>query len=209
MSADWENHSEVHLWAPYVIKHDGLYYIFYCAGARDHTKYRIHLATSKDLESWTRHAMNPMVVDGFDARDPFVYRLNGRWVMYYTATTKPTGGNHIVACRTSKDLVQWGEQDVVFRDPRKGTYGGPTESLFVARRGDCFYLFVGPRPNYVGTDVFRSRNPFDWELSDKVGHIRSHAAEVIQDMDDRWYVGHCGWGMSAGSLGTNLTLQML
>ncbi|HBO44644.1 MAG TPA: hypothetical protein DD670_12075, partial [Planctomycetaceae bacterium] len=73
---------ERHLWAPHVIKNDGLYYMFYCAGDADHTKYKIHLATSPNLWNWTRHSDNPMIVDGFDARDPFVMRLEDSWVMY-------------------------------------------------------------------------------------------------------------------------------
>ena len=59
---------EEHLWAPHVICNDGTYYMFYCAGDKDHTKYKIHLATSKDLVTWTRHPKNPLVVDGFDGR---------------------------------------------------------------------------------------------------------------------------------------------
>lgn len=185
---------EEHLWAPHVILHNGVYYMYYCAGDEDHTKYKIHLATSRDLWTWERHPKNPMVVDGYDARDPFILRVGDKWVMYYTATTEPKGGNYIVACRTSDDLVTWGERTTVFLDPSKGTYGGPTESPFVVRRGHWYYLIIGPRPVYVGTDVFRSQAPFRWDEKDKVGHIASHAAEVVRDIDGRWYVSHCGWG---------------
>jgi arabinan endo-1,5-alpha-L-arabinosidase len=114
--------------------------------------------------------------------------------MYYTATTQPQGGNHIVAYRTSEDLVSWGERKVAFTDPSKGTYGGPTESPFIVRRGKSYYLFMGPRGGYRGTEVFRSGDPFHWTPEAKVGHIDSHAAEVIRDADGKWYVTHCGWG---------------
>jgi len=44
------NAGEKHLWAPHIILHDGTYYMFYCAGSlKGNSKYRIHLATSKDL----------------------------------------------------------------------------------------------------------------------------------------------------------------
>lgn len=194
LTAQSERWNEAHLWAPHVIRHDGTYYMFYCAGDRDHTKYKIHLATSRDLRGWTRHPKNPMVVDGFDARDPFLLRVGDQWVMYYTATTESKGGNHIVAYRMSDDLVTWGERKVAFRDSSKGTYGGPTESPFVVRRGKFHYLFMGPRGGYRGTDVFRSDSPFHWSPEDRVGHIDSHAAEVIRDVDGTWYVSHCGWG---------------
>ena len=186
--------NEEHLWAPHVISHDGLYYMFYCAGDKDHTRYKLHLATSRDLRSWTRHPQNPMVVDGFDARDPFVIRHGDEWLLYYTANSQLEGGNHVVACVRSSDLITWGKKQVVYVDPSQGTYGGPTESPFVVRRGKSYYLFVGPRPDYNGTDVFLSHDPFRWSIENKVGHINAHAAEVIRDTDGKWYVSRCGWG---------------
>lgn len=197
---------EVHLWAPHVVKHDDTYYMFYCAGARDaqgqldSRNYRIHLATSADLKKWTRHEENPLFTDGFDARDPMVLRVDGQWVMYYTANSTPAGGNHIVAARTSSNLIDWSERRIVYTHPREGTSGGPTESPFVVRRGDWYYLFVGPRGGYrgeygyVGTDVFRSRDPFHFDRSDHVGFIDAHAPEVVRDAAGDWYISHCGWG---------------
>ncbi len=187
---------EEHLWAPHVVFHDGVYYMFYCAGAKDHTKYKIHLATSPDLETWTRHPKNPMVVDGFDARDPFVTRIGDEWVMYYTATSAPSGGHHVVKYATSPDLTSWKIRGTVFTDPSQGKYGGPTESPFVVHRGDRWYLFIGPRDGdrdvFDGTDVFASTDPFHFRVEDRVGHIAAHAAEVVQDVDGRWYVSRCG-----------------
>ena len=185
---------EVHLWAPHVICSSNLYYMFYCAGARDSKKYKIHLATSPDLETWTRSPRNPMVVDGFDARDPFVLRVANQWAMYYCATSKPEGGNHVVAFVTSTDLLTWTNRGVAFTDPSVGTSGGPTESPFVVTRGQSYYLFIGPRGNYDGTDVFVSQDPFHWDIQNKVGHIPAHAAEVVQDNDGQWYVSRAGWG---------------
>jgi len=187
---------EVHLWAPCVVSNNNLYYMFYCAGARDHTKYEIHLATSSNLYTWTRSPKNPMVVDGFDARDPFVLQVSNQWVLYYTATSKPKGGNHIVAYVTSDDLLTWTNRGVAFTDPTIGTFGGPTESPFVVKHGDAYYLFIGPRGGYDGTDVFRSRTPFSWSITNKVGHIAAHAAEVVRDNDGKWYVSRAGWGRS-------------
>ena len=105
LTRDWEKYREYLLWAPYVLRHEGTYYMFVCVGDQDTDRYRIHLLTSPDLKEWTRHPANPMVVDGFDARDPFVLRVGDQWLLYYTANTTPEGGNHCVACVTSKDLV--------------------------------------------------------------------------------------------------------
>jgi len=186
--------NEVHLWAPDVVFYDGLYYMYYCAGDKDHTKYKIHLATSPDLQTWTRSPKNPMVVDGFDARDPFILRVNHQWVMYYTATSEPTRGHHVVACVTSDDLLTWTNRKIVFTDPSIGSGAGPTESPFVVQRGNAWYLFIGPRGGYDGTDMFVSHDPFHWNLADKAGHFPAHAAEVVQDTDGQWYISRAGWG---------------
>jgi len=194
LSVKSERWDEFHLWAPHVVFHEGKYYMFYCAGDREGDKYKIHLATSRDLWKWKRHPENPVVRDGYHARDPFVMKVQNEWAMYYTATSKPEGGNHVVAYRTSRDLVHWGERKIAFTDPSVGKGGGPTESPFVVQRGDLYYLFIGPRGGYAGTDVFQSTDPFDFKPENKVGHIESHAAEVIRDLDGKWYVSHCGWG---------------
>jgi hypothetical protein len=120
-------------------------------------------------------------------------RLGNRWVMYYTANSAPTGGNHIVAYRTSTDLVDWSDRQVAYTDPTTGTGGGPTESPFVVKHGRFWYLFIGPRPGYIGTDVFRSTDPLRFRIEDKVGHIAAHAAEVINERG-HWYVTAAGWG---------------
>jgi beta-fructofuranosidase len=185
---------EVHLWAPCVIFHPDLYYMFSCAGDRDHSKYKTHLATSPHLKTWTRSPNNPMVVDGFDERDPFIFRVKDKWIMYYTATSKLDGGNHIVACVTSDNLLTWTNRRVVYTDPTVGSSGGPTESPFVVQRGNSYYLFIGPRPGYDGTDVFVSKDPFHWDIQDKAGHIPAHAAEVVQNTDGKWYISRAGWG---------------
>ncbi len=185
---------EEHLWAPHIIYQDGTYYMFYCGGAKDHRKYKIQLATSKDLYSWERYPGNPVIMDGYDARDPFIFRLGDKWIMYYTATSAPAGGNHTVATRASTDLFHWEDKKVVFEDSSKGTWGGPTESPTIVRRGPNYYLFIGPRDDYRCTAVYRSKDPFKWTLEDEVARIKSHAAEVVRDVDGKWYVSHCGWG---------------
>ncbi|MBN2023572.1 MAG: family 43 glycosylhydrolase [Pirellulales bacterium] len=189
---------ERHLWAPHVVERDGTYYMLYCAGDEDNSKYKLHLATSKDCRAWTRHPANPIVVDGFDARDPFVTQWGDKWVMYYTATTKPEGGNHCVAYVTSDDLIHWGNRGVAFVDPSEGKWGGPCESPQVVRRGDRYYLFLGPRDGnrieYIGTDVYVSRDPYHWRIEDRVGHLPAHAPEVVRDTDGKWYISDCGWG---------------
>lgn len=191
-----ESYGETHLWAPHVITVDGVHHMFYCGGGTDLTAYAMNLATSTDLFTWTRRPEGPLFRDGYEARDPFVIRIGEQWVMYYTANSAPTGGNHIVAYRTSTDLVTWSERKVAYTDPTTGTGGGNTESPHVVNHAGRWYLFIGPRPDqetYVGTDVFVSDDPFAFDIANRVGTIASHAAEVITDGATQ-YVSHCGWG---------------
>jgi beta-fructofuranosidase len=197
LKADYDNAREFHLWAPCVVSHDNLYYMYVCVGDRDNSRYRTHLFTSTDLWSWTRHPENPVLQDGYDARDPFVLRVGEQWVLYYTATDNPCGGYHIVAARTSTDLVHWSERSIVFVDSEMGTSGGSTESPFVVKRGDAFYLFIcsnDRRGGYDCTEIYQSADPFLWTQDDLVGTLNAHAAEIIRDGDGQWYASHCGWG---------------
>jgi beta-fructofuranosidase len=184
---------EVHLWAPHVIHVNQTYYMFYNGGDADHTKYAISLATSKDLYNWTRLPSGPLFRDGFDARDPMVTKINNTWYLFYCATNPPQSGNHVIAYRTSNDLIHWSERQIAFTDPSKGTFGGPTESPFVVFNNGWWYLFTGPRNDYRKTDVFRSQTPTNFPLNQQVGQIHSHAAEVIND-GEKWWISHCGWG---------------
>ncbi len=186
---------EAHFWAPHVILHEGIYYMFWCAGSREgNDRYRIHMATSRDLAVWERISENPIIVDGYDARDPMVTRIDGKWVLYYTATSTPKGGNFVVACVTSDDLIHWSGKRVVYTDAACGCGGGPTESPFVVERKGKYYLFIGPRGDYNRTEVFESADPFTFSAENCVGSFPAHAAEVVRDEDGRWYITRAGWG---------------
>jgi hypothetical protein len=185
---------ERYIWAPHVVYSNGTYYMFYAAGTADLSAYRMHLATSTDLYTWTRSAANPLFIDGWEARDPMVLRVGNQWVMYYTATSAPGGGNHIVAYRTSTDLVNWSTRRTAFTHPAVGTAGGPTESPFVVNRNGWWYLFVCCDTTYRNTMVYRSKDPFHFEFGNRAGQVNSHAAEVVVDAAGSWFVSHAGWG---------------
>ena len=201
---------ETHLWAPHIVRHDSQYWMFYCGGGTEKSKYRIHLATSTDCATWSRHPTNPMVVDGFEARDPMVLRVGDRWIMYYTATSDPAGGDFIVAAAESHDLVHWSGRHIVYRDEMSGTGAGPTESPFVFERDGRYHLLIGPdwealvtshrqtgrydRAAYRRTRVIISDDPLRFDLAGLVAVLEAHAAEVVVDEQGSWWVSHCGWG---------------
>ncbi|MEV7268560.1 family 43 glycosylhydrolase [Micromonospora aurantiaca] len=186
------------IWAPHVVHHNGVYHMFYAAGNPDYARYRMHLATSTDLFTWTRSSANPLFTDGWEGRDPMVTRVGDRWVMYYTATSSPSGGNHVVAYRTSTDLRSWSGRAIAYTSPHTGRAGGQTESPFVVRRGEWWYLFVccdgtDYGAAYRRTAVYRSRDPLRFDGAEKVTVLDAHAAEVVVD-GSNWYLTHAGWG---------------
>lgn len=187
---DWH---ESHVWAPHIIEHEGTYYMFYCAGGPSNDKYRIHLATSKDLWNWERHEANPMLIDGFDARDPMIINHEGLWIMYYTATSTPTGGNHTVECVSSIDLIHWENKRRVFTHPQTGTFGGPTESPFVIKRNGKFYLTVCTNNPYNRSEMYVSYTPFEWDIENVVGDFPTHASEIIFH-EGEYFISRAGWG---------------
>lgn len=184
-------HGEYLLWAPHIVKEGRTYHMFVCGGAKEGHVYSIHHLTSKDLFKWDRATNNPVVTDGFDGRDPMVIRDGKRWILYFTANSKPEGGNHVVKAVESRDLKTWSkEPKTVFTHTTVGTFGGPTESPFVVRRGKTYYLFITDG----GTvHVYRSQDPLHWEMKDEVGTIEAHASEVIRDERGNWFVSHVGW----------------
>ena len=214
----WEKHpfalrtdltaGESLLWSPHVIEKDGMYYMFYTAGSQyNDYEFRFHLATSPDLFNWTRYANNPLFQDYYDARDPMVFFLDGEYLLYYTANDARPSGHYIVAYRTSNDLLHWSPRHVAFTHDQVGTYAGPTESPFVVRYGESFYLFIGPESrnvdplaDYQRTVVYRSANPYYWNRLNRITEIEAHAPEIIQDTDGQWYLSRAGWYFSGVSL---------
>ncbi len=193
-----ETGRETILWAPHIVynEKDNLYYMFYSAGGHDATRYEIHLRTSCDLMEWTYHEGNPVIIDGYFARDPFVMRFGDAWIMYYTATSDPRGGNFIVAYQTSDDLIHWNHRGIAFKDPMSGTYASDTESPFVIKRSNKYFLIISVRGAYVASDVFCSDTPFEWHLTDWIATIPTHASEIITDWDGSEYISHCGWNQN-------------
>lgn len=179
------------LWAPYVLFHDGVYHMYYSAGGEP-AAFQIKHATSSDLWSWQRDA-EPLFLDGAYARDPHVMRIGAQWVMYYTATSEPDGGNYVVAYRTSRDLVRWSKRKIAYRDPIVGREAGNTESPQIVARPEGYYLFIGPRIDlYVSTEVFFSRDPFHFQQT-PLTWIEAHAPEILQDLDGSQWITRCGW----------------
>ncbi|MFC9246179.1 family 43 glycosylhydrolase [Streptomyces sp. NPDC057136] len=179
---------ERHLWAPHVVEAGGTFWMFYAAGGQGGVA--INVATSTDLFTWTRVPSGPLF-RGLAARDPMVVRIGDRWVMYYTELSG-VDGRHVVSFRRSDDLLHWSEPGTAFTDETTSATVSVTESPCVVERDGWYYLFIGPRNGYYGTDVFASRDPFRFTLDDYGGHVSGHAVEVVTDGQE-WYASAAGW----------------
>ncbi len=87
------------LWAPHVVEHDGVYYMFYTgvSGTGPDAIQRIGLATSTDLFAWTRLPVNRC---GGTTGDGCVYECNESWT-----TWGGPGGSFNQQCRDA--FVMW------------------------------------------------------------------------------------------------------
>ncbi|MFJ1757208.1 glycosyl hydrolase family 32 [Kitasatospora sp. NPDC088134] len=189
LTVDPSYFGEEHLWAPHVVESDGVHWMFYAAGGRAGAA--INAATSTDLFSWTRLPSGPLF-RGNAARDPMVLRIGAEWVMYYTELSA-ADGRHQVCYRRSADLLNWGAPGVAFADQATAADGvSVTESPFVVARDGWYYLFLGPRNGYEGTDVLASRDPFRFTLDGYAGHVPGHAVEAVTD-GQQWWASAAGW----------------
>jgi hypothetical protein len=99
----------------------------------------------------------------------------------------------VVAAVTSRDLVHWSDKREVFVHPKRGTFGGPTESPFAVERYGRYFLFVCSNEPYDDTAVYESDSPWFFSPDRRIGQMPAHAAEVVRD-GERWLVSRCGWG---------------
>ena len=181
------------LQAPYVLRHDGKYWMFYGDWAN------ICLATSTDGKTFMRHrnsAGRPQLdfagpVDrDRNGRDPMVVRVGDKWHCYYTAHPGNKGFDY---ARTSDDLISWSEERVVAAGGQagKGPYSAECPFVVEPQPGD-FYLF---RTQAYGKDartsVYHSRDPLDFGIDNDaeqyVTTLPVAAPEVFRH-EGQWYL---------------------
>ncbi len=109
------------IWTGSMLRHEGQWYWFYTALTHADRQQRIGLATSNDLETWTRHPANPLLVadlswiesneSGVAFRDPWVIPNpdGDGWLMYITTRVNhgPEDGRGVIALARSPNLIDW------------------------------------------------------------------------------------------------------
>jgi len=180
------------LQAPYVLRYEGKYWMFYGDWVN------ICLATSTDGKTFTRHrgvdgkpqVFGPTVQRERNGRDPVVVRLGAKWYCYYTAHPNRKGADY---ARTSDDLMNWSEEQMVAAGGRAGDGPYSAECPFVTEpQPGHYYLF---RTQRYGANaqamVYHSRDPLDFGINDDAAHYVTTlpvAAPEVFKHQGQWYM---------------------
>lgn len=193
---------ENHIWAPHIVRAKFLnkerYVMVYHGGFSDNNESRMRLAYSDNLNDWTK-LEKPLFSDVCVARDPMLLKVGDLWAMYYTRCNNIYDQKSGVAVRTSYDLINWSAPTMalVLDDTLPMFNSGFTESPFVFKRGDSYYLSVTSYPvAYNASFLFKSDTPFFF-ANNRIARLAAHAPEWVTDLKDgSLYMTHCGAGQS-------------
>lgn len=181
-------------WAPAVERdEDNNRWVMLYTGCDALMNQRIGLATSPDLETWTRSGADPVITPDpsqyiwneaagwSDFRDPYLYRQDGLWHALVTAKKlvggQPTG---VLYHGTSPDLATWTDVGPIFQN------NGPQpnkvlESSQCVTIGSWQHLFFGVF-DAVGVTVLSATDPSGWTMANARIIDNGYAPEV--DMFD-------------------------
>lgn len=202
----WDN---AHVWAPSIVESNGVYYMFYTgvtSGGGFNNAQRTGVATSVDLENWTRFDQplfecsavpwsfcNPLF-GGTAFRDPFVMAdpaNPGHWLMYYTAMPAGDSLHTVVAvAQSSGDLLQWTDLKPLWITYNSMTFNPLTESAHAFEHNGLWYLFYttsSGQPLTLATAANPTADPQDWtyrgRLRNMLGYDTSnwYASEYFRD----------------------------
>jgi len=174
------------LQAPYVIKSNDTYYMFYGDWGN------ICLASSKDGKNFTRVLNSegtPALFSGpyGNTRDPMVIEYNDLFYCYYMGHSKDSVPNSAIFCRSSADLHHWNSPVMVSGGGSPADmdnwYGGDAECPFVVNKDGLFYLFRNQRygENNLNTQ-YCSPDLMDFGVDDDsylIGTLPVAAPEII------------------------------
>lgn len=196
----WESE---HIWAPYIYRHGGVFYLFYMGSGRGQTF--ISYATSRDLEEWTRWPEGPII--SAVGRNPFLFEDAGRTILLYTGRN----GAQICAC-ASRDMVTWEPLPDLLNIPE--SVAAESVSLHSYKGGFVLWFndygaeLTGFRAAYAFSDdpfhfeprairkfEFRSDGP-EPALNPEVASAQEScpvAIELVGRKENRWLVSYFRW----------------
>ena len=150
------------IWAPHLIRSDGLWRMFYPAMRHDpeqgyHIAQTMTSATSPDLYDWTRretplfdNSIFPWAYHdttsnlGMDCRDPFVWwdDQHGEWLMYVATRPASQPGAMAIGIAGSSDLEHWSDRGLVPLTLPNVSFSDVAESPLILRRDATPLLFM-------------------------------------------------------------------
>jgi hypothetical protein len=191
---DW--FGEEWIQAPHVIRHNGLFYMFYGGHNTELGESQICLATSKDGRNFSRYkdrkGYSRLFVGPGGARDPMILRIGDKWACYYCANDTGKRIPNKDFARTSDDLIHWSDyKEVAWGGVSSGTHAVSAECPFVIFLDGYYYLFrTSEYYPPARTHVYRSEDPFDFGLNTDekwVATLRVSAPEVVQ-VGNQYYI---------------------
>lgn len=160
-----------HVWAPTVVRHEGLWYMLY-TGMKEDINQKIGVAVSKDLENWSYPCAEPVIdtsrygwtewsSEGYThCRDPYLFRRKDEWLCYYTAAEK--GWAPVTGVAASKDLIHWEDRGWVLKTQYQNGEGRGTEMIespcVFEAKGKIFLTYT----QGFGIRYVVSEDPFDF-----------------------------------------------
>jgi len=140
----WDNYQ---VWAPHIIEHNGVYWMFYTGVSSNPVTQAIGLATSSNLYDWTRVGNGPILEPGpwakwsqsidCSCRDPMVLKDGDTYYCYFTA--QKTDNDYCVGVSSSTDLTNWTDEGFIDLASSVAT---PPESPFVVKRSPTNYYLI-------------------------------------------------------------------
>lgn len=156
-------------WAPFVLRHDGRYIMFYSAKPDDYVGepgHSLAIAIADRPDGPFTDVGEPFLDgEGFEVIDPMVLRdpASGRAYLYWGSGFQP-----IKVQQLSEDLLSFAPgtipTDIIWPNPLPGAFPRLVEAAWVIVHKDAFYLFYsgdnccGPAAEY-GVMVARSTSP--------------------------------------------------
>jgi hypothetical protein len=178
------------LQAPFVLKEDGSFTMFY--GEWEH----IARAKSQDGKTFARQLM-PNGKSGMfgeepdsNTRDPMVIKIGNLYHCYYTAYPNGQGADYV---RTSKDMVHWSSAKKVAYGGSQGSgkYSAECPFVYFHKPSGYYYLlrnqFYGEHAQFA---VYRSKDPLDFgEDNDRyLVETLPYAAPEIVESEGQLYM---------------------
>ncbi|MDD5719556.1 MAG: hypothetical protein PHQ53_07710 [Candidatus Krumholzibacteria bacterium] len=200
LSTSDDPHEALAVWAPAVVHDDetGLWWMAY-TGVDAQVNQRICMAWSRDLQTWFKSRLNPVLepdpaafyypaTDGWaECRDPFLFREDGLWHMLVCARLYGiSGGRGALARTTSPDLLHWSPLEVFAANMGEQPGGSLESPQYLVREG-VHHLFFHEYAT-IGLSHLATVDPTQWDYAGRTYLDPGIAPEICTFDDGQSYL---------------------